>query len=190
MDFLYNIDLAIFYFFNHTISNSICDWFFVLITTQTNWYIAYGVLIYFLLTNFSWEGRAILVLLILTIVISDQISSHFLKEVVARLRPCWELPDVRLLVPCGGGKSFPSSHAVNNFAFAVVMSYYFRRYRAVFYIVSVFIALSRVYVGVHYPSDVIAGAVIGYLLALGMVFLYKKYIFVIISKKLKRDENE
>jgi undecaprenyl-diphosphatase len=190
MDLLLNIDLSIFYFVNHTIANSVCDWFFVLITTQTNWYIAYGVLIYFLLTKFGWEGRAILLLLILTIVISDQISSHLLKEAVARLRPCWELPDVRLLVPCGGGKSFPSSHAVNNFAFAVIMSYYFRRYRVVFYVIAVLVALSRVYVGVHYPSDVIAGAVIGYLVAFSIIYIYKKYIFVIISKQLKRNTNE
>lgn len=190
MDFLYNIDLSIFYFLNHTISNSVCDWFFVLITTQANWYIAYGVLIYFLLTKFGWEGRIILLLLILTITISDQISSHILKEAVARLRPCWELSDVRLLVPCGGGKSFPSSHAVNNFAFAAVMSYYFRRYRVVFYIIASLVALSRVYVGVHYPSDVIGGAVIGYLTAFSIIFLYKKYIFVIISKQLKRNANE
>lgn len=190
MNFLHSIDLSIFYFFNHTISNPICDWLFILITTQTNWYIAYGILIYFLLTKFGWEGRAILVLLILTIVIADQLSSHVVKEVVARVRPCWELPDVRLLVPCGGGKSFPSSHAVNNFAFAVVMSYYFRRYRVIFYVVATFIALSRVYVGVHYPSDVVSGAIIGYSVALGIVFLYKKYIFVVISKQLKRNGNE
>lgn len=190
MNFLYSIDLSIFYFFNHTISNPICDWLFILITTQTNWYIAYGILIYFLLTKFGWEGRATLVLLILTIVIADQLSSHVVKEVVARVRPCWELSDVRLLVPCGGGKSFPSSHAVNNFAFAVVMSYYFRRYRVVFYVVATFIALSRIYVGVHYPSDVVSGAIIGYSVASGMVFLYKKYIFVIISKQLKRNGNE
>ncbi len=190
MDFFLNIDIAIFYFFNHTIANPVFDWLFVLITTQTNWYIVYGVLIFFLLTRFGWEGRAILVLLILTIVIADQTSSHFLKEAVARLRPCWELSDVRLLVPCGGGKSFPSSHAVNNFAFAVVMSYYFRRFRIHFFVVAVLIALSRVYVGVHYPSDVIVGSLVGCLIALLMVFLYKRYIFVIVSKRQNKNENE
>lgn len=171
-NFFYEIDLAIFYFFNHTIANPFLDSFFVVLTTQECWYIAYGVLIFFLLTKFGTQGKFFLIFLIFSIVITDQLSSHLIKEIVGRVRPCHILSDVRLLVACGGGKSFPSSHAVNNFALAVLLSNFFKVYRYHFFLLAGLVAISRVYVGVHYPSDVICGAVIGFCIAQLMVFSY------------------
>lgn len=107
------------------------------------------------------KGRTVALLLIPTIVLSDQLNSAVLKSVFDRLRPCFTLPDVHLLVPCGSGRSFPSSHAVNNFAGAFVVSFFYPKLTWWMYGFAAVVAFSRVYVGVHYPSDVLAGALVG-----------------------------
>jgi undecaprenyl-diphosphatase len=66
-----------------------------------------------------------------------------------------------MLVDCGGGLSFPSSHAVNNLAAATVISHYFPLQRWYWFGFASLVALSRPYVGVHYPSDIVAGGLIG-----------------------------
>lgn len=175
IDFLYNLDLSVFYFINHSISHPFFDKFFVLITTQESWYISFAILLFFLLTKFGVRGRYFFFLLIVGIFLSDQISSHLIKEWVNRIRPCHSLEDVRLLVSCGSGKSFPSSHSVNNFALAVFLSYFFNKYRIYFYILASIVALSRVYVGVHYPSDILGGAVIGFIIANLILIIYKRF---------------
>ncbi|MCX7879954.1 MAG: phosphatase PAP2 family protein [Ignavibacteria bacterium] len=175
MEFFYNIDVSIFYFINKTIANTFFDKLFVLITTQENWYLTYIFLIYFLWTRHRLKGKAFVLILVLTITVSDQLSSQVIKEIFERIRPCHSLEDVRLLVHCGAGKSFPSSHSVNNFAFATLMSSFFTRYKLHFFIIASLIAISRVYVGVHYPADVLFGAFLG--LAIG-------YVFVLIFKNL------
>ncbi|MEJ2695685.1 MAG: glycosyltransferase family 39 protein [Candidatus Sulfobium sp.] len=89
-------------------------------------------------------------------------TGHFLNHLIARPRPCHVLPDIHLMAGCGSSFSMPSNHAVNTFAFATVF-WISRRDRGSFIMVlaAALIGLSRVYVGVHYPFDVAAGAVVG-----------------------------
>jgi undecaprenyl-diphosphatase len=68
--------------------------------------------------------------------------------------------------------SFPSSHAVNNFAAATLFSYYYRRWTWAFVTYASLVAVSRPYVGVHYPSDALGGAVIGILVCIVLLFLW------------------
>jgi undecaprenyl-diphosphatase len=111
---------------------------------------------------------------------SDQLSSSVFKMIVQRPRPCHEIggfpavPGVRLLVPCGSGYSFPSSHAVNNFALAAFLSYYYRRWTGIFMLYASLMALSRVVVGVHYPSDIAAGALFGVLCAVVLIAAWRE----------------
>ena len=106
--------------------------------------------------------------------LADHFLIDFLKHEVARLRPCHVLDYVRSLVPCGVGKSFPSAHAANNFAVAAVLAYSYRQYKWVFYTIAFLIAFSRVYVGVHYPSDVIVGSFIGFAIGFIVITLLTK----------------
>lgn len=103
---------------------------------------------------------------------------------VGRIRPCHTLPDIRLLVPCGGGKSFPSSHAVNNFAFAILLGSFFKEYKFHFIILASLVAFSRVYVGVHYPSDVIFGSILGCIIGFVFVYLHRNVIQKFVEKYL------
>ena len=96
-----------------------------------------------------------------------------LKYYFERIRPCNEIEGVRVLVGCGGSFSMPSNHAANAFAFAVTFFIFFKnKIRYTFLAVALLVALSRIYVGVHYPSDVLVGALLGSALALSVFWLY------------------
>lgn len=180
LDFLVNIDITLFYFFNGTLSNSFFDKLMPFITNHNHWILLYTFVVVSLLWKGGKKGRICVLLLFITIALSDQISSSLIKEAVGRIRPCHFLDDVNLLVPCGGGKSFPSSHAVNNFSAALVLSFFYREYKWIFFSIAALMAFSRVYVGVHYPFDVIVGAIIGLLIAFSIILIYKS-----IAKKVK-----
>lgn len=174
VDLLYSLDKSVFYFFNHSLHNSVLDVAMVFLTrTDTlHFRIFYGVVWLALMVKGGRRGRTVALLLIPVIAASDQLSSSVIKHLVSRMRPCFTLPDVSLLVPCGSGLSFPSSHAVNNFAAATLFSFYYRRWTWAFITYASLVALSRPYVGVHYPSDAIGGAAIGTFICLVILFLW------------------
>jgi undecaprenyl-diphosphatase len=175
METLLNIDRQLFYFVNQGLRNHLFDTILPFVTDLNRKPVALvivAVLWLLLLTRGGTNGRIAALLLIPTIVLSDQLNSTWLKFIIDRPRPCHELMNVHLLVGCGSGYSFPSSHAVNNFAGALILSYFVPRWTWAFFTYAVIVALSRVYVGVHYPSDVIAGAVIGLAIAAAMIALF------------------
>lgn len=161
MDLLYSFDLAIFYFFNHTISTGFLDKFFSIITDVTKWYIAYAILLGIAFFKGGRRGKIAVIGLILLIIVTDQTGYRLLKETIERVRPCNALSDVLTPIGCSGGFSFPSNHALNNFAAAVFLLRLFPNYKWVFLIVATLVSMSRIYLGVHYPSDVVGGAIIG-----------------------------
>lgn len=180
-ELLVNIDRWWFYAINNGWANPVFDFIFPLLTEGRNWMPVYaGLFVFLFWRGFRKPGGKIYLLcaaaLILCVLISDQLSSSVIKELAGRIRPCRALEDVRLLVPCGAGKSFPSSHAVNNFGAAVVLSFFFRKQWKWFFIIAASVAFSRIYVGVHYPFDVLSGAVIGALCGLFVVFIANKLI--------------
>ena len=177
IDFLYQIDLAVFYFINHTLSNSLFDKFFPFITEVDHWYITYAILFLIMIIKGGRVGRIAAVFLILLIIVSDQFSSSLIKNWVGRIRPCNELPDVNILAGCTSSFSFPSAHAVNNFAAAVFLTFIFPKYKWAFLITAFLLAFSRPYVGVHYPSDVFGGALLGTLIG---------YIFALLTLQINK----
>lgn len=92
---------------------------------------------------------------------ADLISVRVIKPLVDRPRPCHVREDIVAPAGCGPGKSFPSAHASNAFALAVSAAGTFKLGWAVLLPVATAVALSRVMLGVHYPSDILAGALLG-----------------------------
>ncbi len=183
VDFLYSIDLSIFYFINHTLQNPLFDKFFPFITDVKHWHITFVLLWGISFFYGGRKGKVAAIGAIFVVIVADQFSSSLIKHLVQRIRPCNALPDVHLLAGCTSSFSFPSSHAVNNFAMATFFYKFFPKLKLPMFITAFLVAFSRPYCGVHYPSDVffggIIGAIIGYFMALLAIetdkFINKKY---------------
>ncbi|UCH65587.1 MAG: phosphatase PAP2 family protein, partial [Ignavibacterium sp.] len=122
MEPLYSLDLAIFYFINHSLSTGFLDNFFSTITDVKKWYIAYFILAGIAFFKGGLRGKILVIGLILLIVVTDQTGFRILKELFERLRPCRALSDAITPLGCAGGYSFPSNHALNNFAAATFIA--------------------------------------------------------------------
>jgi undecaprenyl-diphosphatase len=163
IDQLVAIDQSFFTFLNGIAYCPVLDAIMPAVTRQENWYPLLGGLWIALLIWGGRRGRMAGIMLIITIALADQLSSAALKPLVRRVRPCNALPldEIRLLVRRSGAFSFPSSHASNSFGMATVLAWRWPRLAMLFFAVAILVAYSRVYVGVHYPMDVLAGAALG-----------------------------
>lgn len=175
LDIIVQLDRTLFLFFNMTLANPVTDLVMPIITSDVLLRLFYGVAMALLL----WKGDARLRWLVLVSVIvlalTDQISAGLLKPMIGRLRPCHVLENINLLVGCGGGKAMPSAHAANAFGQAVLFAVLYRRVRWPLLSFATLVALSRVFVGVHYPADVFAGALLGALVALLLVTIFNRF---------------
>ena len=174
---MYNSELSVLWFFNHTLSASWLDPIMIAITTVGWWVPAYVVGIAYLIWKYQWKGARIALGAIVLVVISDQLANQVIKPLVDRMRPCAQVPTGAYVVPWirlpsgpRWGGSFPSSHAMNNFAVATYFVTIFNKKRRtrLLFIAAILISISRLYLGLHYPSDVVGGALIG--MALGVTF--------------------
>ena len=184
LDFLISIDTIIFHFINSYAISGPADIFFSFITESKYIWPLYGVLLSILIVKFGTRGRIASLFLLLTVFSADLFSTHIIKPYIGRERPCRALSETRKLVPCGPGQSFPSTHAINNACIAVLLSLLFPFMRVPLCIMAFLIGYSRIYVGVHYPIDVLGGFIFGSLAGISAFFLVKKTETFIIKRSL------
>ncbi|MBV9960658.1 MAG: phosphatase PAP2 family protein [Parafilimonas sp.] len=181
---LLNLDTDFFYKINTVWTNSFFDNNFPWLRDATTWYPVYLFLLVLMLYNFGWRSWTWVVFIALNVTITDQLSSSVIKHLVPRLRPCQDAnmaDHVRMLVNhCSGGNSFPSSHATNHFGAAVFIYCTLRKYCGnwiyLFFIWAAIVSYGQVYVGVHYPTDVLGGAIIGSIIGFIVASIYNKTI--------------
>lgn len=172
------MDLLLFRLVNQASANPLYDAIFPFLTRGR---VVMSVIVGGLLLVLGWAlarrepehiRRALLAMLVVgvAVALSELLGSQLLKPLVGRPRPPlhYGLEQVRLLVPLGPSLSFPSAHAANTAAFAVGLSRAFPALTRPSFAFAAAIAYSRVYVGVHHVSDVLAGALLGGVLAAGL----------------------
>ena len=179
LDYLKNIDETLFLFLNG-LHNDVFDFLMYWITYQETWYPFYLLIVIWMFWKYKQKAFIPLLFIILAITISDQFTSSFMKPFFERLRPCHD-PSISHLVHvvdrCGGQYGFASSHASNSFALATLLFLFFRstfKYASILFVWAALVAYSRIYVGVHFPGDIIVGALIGYLAGLFLFGIYSK----------------
>lgn len=128
------------------------------------------VLIIILITHKDWKGKKFSewkreVIIVGTSVVSAYVVTYILKTMVHAPRPFVALANIHPLIIETPYDSFPSGHATAFFALAVSMYMYDKKWGIVFFIIAILVSLSRVISGVHFPIDILAGAIIGSLVA-------------------------
>ena len=164
MDWLITLDTALFRFINQSLTNPVFDWLMPRLAGHPLFIPAALVAGMLLLWKGGRRGRVFVVFLVLAIALGDGLVCNTIKKLVHRPRPCIALADTRALIGCTDSGSLPSSHAANWFCITGVCFVFYRRrsgLMAVVAAVAAAVSFSRVYDGVHYPSDVIAGAILG-----------------------------
>lgn len=180
---LIKYDQALFHQINGVWTNAILDNLMPWFRTSNNWYPLYALLLIYLFIQWKTRAWKWIVLVIINVTISDQISSSFFKPFFHRLRPCADpfiMEKSRLLLEhCSGGFSFTSSHAANHFGLAMfvfmTLQPLFKNYTFLFFVWAAIIGYAQIYVGVHYPLDVIVGTCIGLVVGYGNAKLYRKW---------------
>lgn len=150
------------------LANPILDSICMLIRNPYFWSPLYLFLLIFMYRHFGKQGLIWCLFFFITFVFCDYISAGIIKPFVHRIRPCNDPSlsfTIREYIKCGGGYSFPSSHASNHVGFAVYIIFTLKKmYKwiaplAILWAASV--CFAQMYAGVHYPSDIIGGAILG-----------------------------
>ena len=176
---------------NNYQSNSFFDNIMPYLRNSFYWSPVYLFLLLFAVLNFKGRGWWWVLLFLCTVSLTDIISSKLIKEAFERLRPCQD-PDffehVRLLVnQCSGGYSFTSSHAANHFGMAtfffITVRPLLKNWSLLAFLWAGAIGYAQVYVGVHYPFDVLGGAAVGMLIGFTMGSFFNKRFGIAIFGK-------
>jgi membrane-associated phospholipid phosphatase len=181
LDWLDHLDKSLFVLIQHDSDHSIMDTVMPLLRDPYTWIPLYVFMLCYIL--FKNKNKAVLFILlsVLTFAITDSLAAQVLKPLFGRLRPCHD-PGmqqlVRSVIDCGGLYSMPSNHAANHFGLAAFWFYSIRSITGKkwhwLWFWAAAVCYAQVYVGKHYPFDVLVGATIGFLTGLGT---YRLFVF-------------
>ncbi len=176
------------------------DFFDILMPILSNlnyFLVPFGLLLIFLLVKKNVKLRVLAISILLLILVSDNLSTLVLKKMFNRPRPYHSVSNVHMYYRFtekwsttpqlkekvyGKSHSMPSNHAINMFAIATLLSFYFRRFWPVFYLIALFVGYSRIYLGDHFPLDVFVGAVAGTLIGLLFALTSKRVVRMVEEK--------
>lgn len=168
MHWLQALDTHIFYFINHSLSNPLFDWLMPVLSGgdgAMQWFVLavfFGALAAIFFGN--TKTRLCALMIILVVALGDPLVCNTIKHAIMRPRPCMALPNVTERLGCSHSGSMPSSHSANWFAATMVVFLFYRRkiwLMLPVFVMALAVSFSRVYNGVHYPGDVLAGAILG-----------------------------
>ena len=178
LEWLNNIDVRLFLFLNG-IHSEFWDPVMVFTSGRLSWIPLYAFILYLIIKKYKKKSWIIVLSIIVLITLSDQISVHFFKNIFERLRPC-KNPEFKEIIHvvndrCGGNYGFVSSHAANTFALAIftLLLLNSRLYSIAIISWATLVSYSRIYLGRHYPGDVIGGALLGILIGYIVYYIYK-----------------
>ena len=178
MEEILELDREIFLELNSSFHNPWLDQLMMFLSTTTAWIPLYLFLLYLLNKSYGKQTWLILLAVALTILLADQITSSIMKPFFERLRPSHEpslAERVYIVNQYRGGKfGFASSHAANTFGIATLMWLVLKAYRpwiSLLFLWAVFVGYTRIYLGVHYPGDILAGYLVGSICAFAAFLL-------------------
>ncbi len=180
---LVEADQWLFIKINSGLANPVFDEVMPFLRNSTHWMPLYLFLIVFALLNFRARGAWWLLFFFATIAMTDMTGTYLFKHGVMRARPCNDIDfysQVRLLVNCSTGYSFTSNHAANHFGMAtffyITTRHWLGKWAFVGFVWAALVSLAQVYVGIHYPFDILGGAMLGLIFGvLTGTFFNKRY---------------
>lgn len=182
-------DISLFLFLNG-LHNALFDHFFWWVTQALTWMPLYLLLFWLIIKTYGRRTLMIILFTCLCIAITDLIAFHAIKETVMRLRPGHN-PDLEGQVHFvngykGGMYGFVSSHAANFFGIALFIGLLLKkRFRYMLLLLPIWaflISYSRIYLGVHYPGDILCGALLGIITGIVMYYLYRFFSLKVLDK--------
>jgi undecaprenyl-diphosphatase len=189
MERLLELDRKIFLELNSSFRNPFVDQLMMFLSTTYAWIPLYLILLYLLIKNFKKQTWLILVAIALTILLADQITSSIMKPFFERLRPSHEpslAEQVFIVNKYRGGRfGFASSHAANTFGIATLMWMVLKIYRpwiGLLFLWTLLVGYTRIYLGVHYPGDILAGYLVGFVCAI-VAYLLMTFVRNMIDRR-------
>ncbi|WP_300350447.1 phosphatase PAP2 family protein [Clostridium sp.] len=168
--FIQNIDINILYFFQNHIENSFLNPIMIFFTSLGNLGFIWIVISLGLLISKKYRKIGILTLAVL--IVNTILGEGILKHLIERPRPFVTYKDLNIIISKPNSFSMPSGHTSASFAAAFMLSYCIKKYKVYFYTLASLIAFSRIYLLVHYPSDVLSGILLGFISFLIVIKIY------------------
>lgn len=174
MHFIQNIDINILYFIQNHIQNKFLDPIMIFITSLGN--LGFIWILISLLLIISKKYRKIGILTLSALILNTILGEGILKHIIERPRPFTTYENLHIIITKPSSYSMPSGHASASFAAAFMLSYFFKNIKGYIFALAALIAFSRLYLLVHYPSDVLCGILLGYISYLIVIKVYENFI--------------